>query len=491
MKSFSKIRNEAYADMLSRKEKLHSRSHDAYKKGDLPTMNKAHSLAMKQNSRIKAKYPDEDANRIMSGASKDYQGGRKWTGDSVEYPEDTNVIGEDKRGLWDNIHAKRKRIKAGSGERMRKPGSKGAPTAKALRVSAEATEFDENLNGMVESNHHYDDAQEHLTKATNAEKSGKEMDFHGHMADHHDSLSQWHESKGRGVSADRHASKSEEHAERYTELAKSKPSEVKEVNDYFKRRQREKDIDAGKQVKRQPKNPQNDYFARRKKEKELGEAKEKTEYDYEGDMARGQLQSIISNAQRVHDMLEDNTNIAEWVQSKITLAEDYISTVANYMMSEIDEAKKMKGEDPCWDDYKMIGTKNKGGKQVPNCVPEEVEHTDESRQVYYINSHKNQDPAVAQAKKIRNKMIKPKMLNLKMGEAYSARDRLAMALNNEKKKREEHEAAQAAREATAKQSNPPEEKIKEGIASLISKNIKRVTATKPTPQQKADIRLNK
>ena len=40
------------------------------------------------------------------------------------------------KGLWDNIHAKRKRIKAGSGEKMRKPGSKGAPTAKALRDSA-------------------------------------------------------------------------------------------------------------------------------------------------------------------------------------------------------------------------------------------------------------------------------------------------------------------------------------------------------------------
>ena len=72
--------------------------------------------------------------------------------------------------------------------------------------------------------------------------------------------------------------------------------------------------------------------------KTVSEAKEKTEYDYEGDMARGQLQSIISNAQRVHDMLEDDTNIAEWVQSKITLAEDYISTVANYMMSELDES---------------------------------------------------------------------------------------------------------------------------------------------------------
>ena len=33
-----------------------------------------------------------------------------------------------KRGLYANIHAKRKRIAAGSGEKMRKPGSKGAPT---------------------------------------------------------------------------------------------------------------------------------------------------------------------------------------------------------------------------------------------------------------------------------------------------------------------------------------------------------------------------
>ena len=38
-------------------------------------------------------------------------------------------------GLWANIHAKRKRIKDGSGEKMRRPGSKGAPTAKALKDS--------------------------------------------------------------------------------------------------------------------------------------------------------------------------------------------------------------------------------------------------------------------------------------------------------------------------------------------------------------------
>ena len=41
-----------------------------------------------------------------------------------------------RKGLYSNIHAKRKRIKAGSGETMRKPGSKGAPTSKAFKQSA-------------------------------------------------------------------------------------------------------------------------------------------------------------------------------------------------------------------------------------------------------------------------------------------------------------------------------------------------------------------
>ena len=77
--------------------------------------------------------------------------------------------------------------------------------------------------------------------------------------------------------------------------------------------------------------------------KSVSEEKEESEYDYEGDMARGQLQSIINNAQRVHDMLKDKDNLPEWVQSKITLAEDYISTVANYMMSELDEEVMQEG----------------------------------------------------------------------------------------------------------------------------------------------------
>ncbi len=39
------------------------------------------------------------------------------------------------KGLYANIHAKRARIAAGSGEKMRAPGTKGAPTSKAFRQS--------------------------------------------------------------------------------------------------------------------------------------------------------------------------------------------------------------------------------------------------------------------------------------------------------------------------------------------------------------------
>ena len=41
-----------------------------------------------------------------------------------------------KQGLYENIRKKQARIKAGSGEKMRKPGTKGAPTAKNFRQAA-------------------------------------------------------------------------------------------------------------------------------------------------------------------------------------------------------------------------------------------------------------------------------------------------------------------------------------------------------------------
>lgn len=41
-----------------------------------------------------------------------------------------------KPGLYANIHKKRERIEEGSGEKMRKPGSKGAPTEEAFKKAA-------------------------------------------------------------------------------------------------------------------------------------------------------------------------------------------------------------------------------------------------------------------------------------------------------------------------------------------------------------------
>jgi hypothetical protein len=69
----------------------------------------------------------------------------------------------------------------------------------------------------------------------------------------------------------------------------------------------------------------------------IKEAKDEGEYDYEGDMAMSQLKSVIANAQKLHDMLKPDTNLPEWVQSKITLAEDYIVTATNYMDGELNE----------------------------------------------------------------------------------------------------------------------------------------------------------
>ena len=126
---------------------------------------------------------------------------------------------EGKRGLWDNIHAKRKRIASGSGERMRKPGSKGAPTAANLKAAAESFEYN------------------------------------------------------------------------FSELEEAVKS-----------------IDKG-------------------------------EYDYKGLMARTQLQTILRNSTDLIDMLSDQENMPEWIQSKITLSQDYISTVRDYLYS-VKELKK-------------------------------------------------------------------------------------------------------------------------------------------------------
>jgi hypothetical protein len=65
--------------------------------------------------------------------------------------------------------------------------------------------------------------------------------------------------------------------------------------------------------------------------------KDDTEYDYEGEMAVTQLKTIIRHAEALQAKLQPDTNLPEWVQSKITLATDYIQTASDYLHSELEE----------------------------------------------------------------------------------------------------------------------------------------------------------
>lgn len=68
----------------------------------------------------------------------------------------------------------------------------------------------------------------------------------------------------------------------------------------------------------------------------------------EGEMFKGQLLSIMKNAQKLYHMIDESDEIEDWVQSKITLAEDYLQAVYGYM------AYQNGGDDPemedDWDD---------------------------------------------------------------------------------------------------------------------------------------------
>jgi hypothetical protein len=66
----------------------------------------------------------------------------------------------------------------------------------------------------------------------------------------------------------------------------------------------------------------------------MAEASDKGEYDYEGQMARTQLQTTLRNCKDLIDMIQDGDNMPEWVQSKITLAQDYITCVRDYLQSK-------------------------------------------------------------------------------------------------------------------------------------------------------------
>ena len=90
----------------------------------------------------------------------------------------------------------------------------------------------------------------------------------------------------------------------------------------------------------------------------VNEAKDEQEYGYEGDMALNQLATLTRCADMIKELLKPDTDMPEWVQSKITLATDYIQTAADYMYSEMKEVKEDVSKMPTdklqkhWDSHK-------------------------------------------------------------------------------------------------------------------------------------------
>jgi len=66
----------------------------------------------------------------------------------------------------------------------------------------------------------------------------------------------------------------------------------------------------------------------------IAEAKDPNEYDNEGEMAKSQLRTVMSAAEDLMNLLDDEDNLPEWAQGKITKAVDYLDSVRDYMTSE-------------------------------------------------------------------------------------------------------------------------------------------------------------
>jgi hypothetical protein len=93
------------------------------------------------------------------------------------------------------------------------------------------------------------------------------------------------------------------------------------------------------------------------------------EEDHEVKMAQGQLDYIIKTANELKGKLGNaEKNIPGWIQDHISKAHSYLHQ-SNSGYHEYNGG--MNEEAPCWKGYKQVGMKDKGGRQVPNCVPNE------------------------------------------------------------------------------------------------------------------------
>jgi len=153
------------------------------------------------------------------------------------------------------------------------------------------------------------------------------------------------------------------------------------------------------------------------------------EYDDEAGMAQSNLLTTARAVMGLLKTIKDRDNLPEWGQEKIAKAEMMLVSVWDYLQSQ-----KQMGNNPqqdmvesgldeaCWKNYKQIGMKKKGSKQVPNCVPKES--VEEARM-----------SAAAKLSKAWERQQEKSAASAKRGREYMAQIKQDAA-NKEKKKEE-------------------------------------------------------
>jgi len=215
-------------------------------------------------------------------------------------------------------------------------------------------QFDNDLkkHGQIkEGSDPYERAEESMRSADAAKKQGKMVDHHLHMADYHDNRAEWHHDGGRVKMAEIDYEKAKHHHNTALGLKEgtiqTNGTDQIETSTSAPSASTSKDTTMGKKIKgfkffngendkqmnmNQPIKEQLDLCLQPLEE--AAKAIDSGEYDYEGQMARTQLQTILRNSKDLIDMLSDEDNMPEWVQSKITLAQDYITCVRDYLQSK-------------------------------------------------------------------------------------------------------------------------------------------------------------
>lgn len=238
----------------------------------------------------------------------------------------------------------------------------------------------------------YDAAEEHLGKANAAQQEGRMGEYHRHMTNFHDAMSEWHDDRGRSGSSDKHSRLADEHDDKARELgeefvvsedvtdhkyephanatmktskghthagvsynsAGNKGANILKHGDtgkYFAAGGSSSSTNARTTYHDSPEAAAKEYHSRYKKT--VSEAVS----------ARLKLADALRKRQEAREAAQKRNQ--EWLKGGSEKKEE---------KPEVKE-EKMKGKDPCWTGYKMLGTKNKNGKQVPNCIPESIEES--------------------------------------------------------------------------------------------------------------------